>query len=227
MSTGAGALQWPIRPGLGTFERYLTVWVGLCFVAGIALGHLLPGVFVAIGKAEVAEVNLPVAVLIWVVIVPMLIKIDFAALRQVVAQCRWIGVTLFVNWAVKPFSIALLAWLFIGYWFSAFLPADQIDSYIAGLILLAAAPCTAMIFIWSDLCDGEPHFTLTHVALNDAIIVVALSAIVGVLLGLSAIAVPWTTCSRSASTSRFQSRSLRSSGARSSRAVVKLRSGAC
>ena len=176
-----------------TFERYLTLWVALCIIAGVALGHFLPGLFHAIGAAEIARVNLPVAVLIWLMIIPMLLKIDFAALGQVGRHWRGIGVTLFVNWAVKPFSMALLAWLFIGWLFRPYLPADQIDSYIAGLILLAAAPCTAMVFVWSNLIKGEPHFTLSQVALNDVIMVVAFAPIVALLLGLSAITVPWDT----------------------------------
>lgn len=178
---------------MSTFERYLTLWVALCIVAGIALGHLMPGVFHAIGAAEIARVNLPVAALIWLMIVPMLIKIDFAALGQVKEHWRGIGVTLFVNWAVKPFSMAALGWLFIGYLFRPYLPEDQIDSYIAGLIILAAAPCTAMVFVWSNLTKGEPHFTLSQVALNDTIMVFAFAPVVGLLLGLSAITVPWNT----------------------------------
>ena len=178
---------------MSTFERYLTLWVGLCIIAGIALGHFFPGFFHLIGSAEIAKVNLPVAGLIWLMIIPMLVKIDFAALAQVKEHWRGIGVTLFINWAVKPFSMALLAWLFIGWLFRAYLPADQINSYIAGLILLAAAPCTAMVFVWSNLSDGEPHFTLSQVALNDVIMVFAFAPIVGLLLGLSAITVPWET----------------------------------
>jgi ACR3 family arsenite transporter len=178
---------------MSTFERYLTLWVALCIVAGIALGHLLPGAFHAIGVAEIARVNLPVAALIWLMIVPMLIKIDFAALGRVKEHWRGIGVTLFINWAVKPFSMAALGWLFVGYLFRPYLPADQINSYIAGLILLAAAPCTAMVFVWSNLTRGEPHFTLSQVALNDTIMVFAFAPIVGLLLGLSAITVPWDT----------------------------------
>jgi ACR3 family arsenite transporter len=178
---------------MSTFERYLTLWVGLCIIAGIALGHFFPDLFHLIGSAEIAKVNLPVAVLIWLMIIPMLVKIDFAALAQVKEHWRGIGVTLFINWAVKPFSMALLAWLFIGWLFRAYLPADQINSYIAGLILLAAAPCTAMVFVWSNLSDGEPHFTLSQVALNDVIMVFAFAPIVGLLLGLSAITVPWET----------------------------------
>ena len=176
-----------------TFERYLTLWVALCIVVGIALGHLMPGVFHAIGGAEIAKVNIPVAVLIWLMIIPMLLKIDFAAMGGVGRHWRGIGVTLFINWAVKPFSMALLGWLFIGWLFRPYLPADQIDSYIAGLIILAAAPCTAMVFVWSNLTRGEPHFTLSQVALNDAVMVVAFAPIVGLLLGLSAITVPWGT----------------------------------
>ena len=165
----------------------------MCIVVGIALGHFLPGEFHAIGAMEIAKVNLPVAVLIWLMVIPMLLKIDFAALGEVGRHWRGIGVTLFINWAVKPFSMALLGWLFIGWLFRPYLPADQIDSYIAGLIILAAAPCTAMVFVWSNLTKGEPHFTLSQVALNDAIMVVAFAPIVGLLLGLSAITVPWGT----------------------------------
>lgn len=178
---------------MSTFERYLTLWVALCIVVGVALGHFMPGVFQAIGAAEIAKVNLPVAVLIWLMVIPMLLKIDFAALGEVGRHWRGIGVTLFINWAVKPFSMALLGWLFIGWLFRPLLPAGQIDSYIAGLIILAAAPCTAMVFVWSNLTRGEPHFTLSQVALNDAIMVVAFAPIVGLLLGLSAITVPWGT----------------------------------
>ena len=178
---------------MSTFERYLTLWVALCIVIGIALGHLMPPVFQAIGAAEIARVNLPVAALIWLMIVPMLIKIDFAALAHVKEHWRGIGVTLFINWAVKPFSMAALGWLFVGTLFRPYLPPEQINSYIAGLILLAAAPCTAMVFVWSNLTKGEPHFTLSQVALNDTIMVFAFAPIVGLLLGLSAIAVPWDT----------------------------------
>ena len=178
---------------MNVFERYLTLWVALCIVVGITLGHFFPGVFVVVASAEIAKVNLPVAILIWLMIIPMLIKIDFKALSQVMQHWRGISVTLFVNWAVKPFSMAALAWFFIGFVFQPYLPADQIDSYIAGLILLAAAPCTAMVFVWSNLSNGEPHFTLSQVALNDLIMVFAFAPIVGLLLGLSAIIVPWGT----------------------------------
>lgn len=178
---------------MSTFERYLTVWVALCIVVGVALGHVMPSVFQAVGSAEIAKVNLPVAVLIWLMVIPMLLRIDFAALGQVGRHWRGIGVTLFINWAVKPFSMAALGWIFIAWLFRPWLPADQIDSYIAGLIILAAAPCTAMVFVWSNLTKGEPHFTLSQVALNDAIMVIAFAPIVGLLLGLSAITVPWGT----------------------------------
>ena len=178
---------------MSLFERYLTLWVALCIVAGVVLGHLAPGAFHAIGAAEIAKVNLPVAALIWLMIIPMLIKIDFAALGEVRQHWRGIGVTLFINWAVKPFSMAALGAFFIGYLFRPYLPADQVSSYIAGLIILAAAPCTAMVFVWSNLTRGEPHFTLTQVALNDTIMVFAFAPIVGLLLGLSAISVPWNT----------------------------------
>jgi ACR3 family arsenite transporter len=179
--------------GIGFFERYLTVWVALCIVAGIVLGQVAPGFFRAVGALEVAQVNLPVGVLIWVMIIPMLLKIDFAALGQVKAHARGIGVTLFINWAVKPFSMALLGWIFIRNVFAPWLPPEQLDSYVAGLILLAAAPCTAMVFVWSQLCKGDPYFTLSQVALNDAIMVVAFAPIVALLLGLSSITVPWDT----------------------------------
>jgi ACR3 family arsenite transporter len=178
---------------MSVFERYLSVWVALCIVAGIALGQFLPGVFQAIGRMEVAQVNLPVGVLIWVMIIPMLVKVDFSALGEVRQHVKGIGVTLFVNWLVKPFSMAFLAWLFIRTLFAPLLPADQIDSYIAGLILLAAAPCTAMVFVWSRLTGGDPLFTLSQVALNDSIMVVAFAPLVAFLLGLSSIIVPWAT----------------------------------
>ncbi|MEC3767835.1 MULTISPECIES: ACR3 family arsenite efflux transporter [Cupriavidus] len=181
------------KPAIGFFERYLTVWVALCIVAGITLGQMLPEVFHAIGRMEYAQVNLPVGILIWVMIIPMLIKIDFSALGQVKSHWRGIGVTLFINWAVKPFSMALLGWIFVRHLFAPFLPADQLDSYVAGLILLAAAPCTAMVFVWSQLCKGDPYFTLSQVALNDAIMVVAFAPVVALLLGLSSITVPWDT----------------------------------
>ena len=178
---------------MSTFERFLTLWVALCIVAGVALGHFMPGAFHAIGAIEIARVNLPVAVLIWLMIIPMLVKIDFSALGEVRRHWRGIGVTLFINWAIKPFSMAALGWFFVGHLFRPWLPADQINSYIAGLILLAAAPCTAMVFVWSNLTKGEPHFTLSQVALNDTIMVFAFAPIVGLLLGLSAITVPWDT----------------------------------
>ena len=178
---------------MSVFERYLTVWVLLCIVVGITLGQLFPGPFQAIGRMEIAQVNLPVGLLIWVMIIPMLLKVDFGALHQVKQHWRGIGVTLFVNWAVKPFSMALLAWLFIRHVFAPYLPAGQADSYIAGLILLAAAPCTAMVFVWSRLTGGHPLFTLSQVALNDTIMVFAFAPIVALLLGLSSISVPWDT----------------------------------
>ncbi|BEP35059.1 ACR3 family arsenite efflux transporter [Variovorax sp. V59] len=192
-NTAAAVASSAPPPAIGFFERYLTVWVALCIVAGIALGQWLPGVFRGIASLEVARVNVPVGVLIWVMIIPMLLKIDFAALGQVKAHWRGIGVTLFINWAVKPFSMALLGWIFIRHVFAPLLPPSQLDSYIAGLILLAAAPCTAMVFVWSQLCRGDPYFTLSQVALNDAIMVVAFAPVVALLLGLSSITVPWDT----------------------------------
>ena len=182
-----------VAPALGFFERWLTVWVALCIVAGVALGQFFPAPVQALGHMEIAQVNLPVGLLIWVMIIPMLLKIDFGALHEVRRHWRGVGVTLFVNWAVKPFSMAFLAWLFIRHLFEPYLPAEQIDSYIAGLILLAAAPCTAMVFVWSNLCDGEPNFTLTQVAVNDAIMVVAFAPIVALLLGVASISIPRQT----------------------------------
>ncbi|MDD2991003.1 MAG: ACR3 family arsenite efflux transporter [Zoogloea sp.] len=178
---------------MSVFERYLSVWVFLCIVIGIAAGQLAPGLFQSIGRMEVAQVNLPVGLLIWVMIIPMLVKVDFGALHEVRQHARGIGVTLFVNWLVKPFSMAFLGWLFVRNLFAPMLPADQLDSYIAGLILLAAAPCTAMVFVWSRLSDGDPLFTLSQVALNDTIMVFAFAPLVAFLLGISAISVPWDT----------------------------------
>ena len=183
----------PVPAPMSVFERYLTVWVLLCIVVGIALGQMLPSVFQAIGRMEIAKVNLPVGLLIWVMVIPMLVKVDFSALGEVRKHARGIGVTLVVNWLVKPFSMAFLGWLFIRHWFAPYLPADQLDSYIAGLILLAAAPCTAMVFVWSRLTGGDPLFTLSQVALNDSIMVVAFAPLVAFLLGISAITVPWDT----------------------------------
>ncbi|MBC7636983.1 MAG: ACR3 family arsenite efflux transporter [Acetobacteraceae bacterium] len=178
---------------MGLFERYLTLWVAVCIVVGVTLGHAVPGVFHALGGATIADINLPVAILVWLMVIPMLLKIDPAALRHVGTHWRGIATTVGINWLVKPFSMALLGWLFIGYLFRPLLPAAQIDAYIAGLILLAAAPCTAMVFVWSNLVGGEPHFTLSQVALNDMIMVVAFAPLVALLLGLSSIAVPWDT----------------------------------
>ena len=181
------------RPAMSTFERYLSVWVALCIVVGIALGAAVPGVFAAIADAEIARVNLPVAVLVWLMIIPMLLKIDFGALGSVRQHWKGVGVTLFINWAVKPFSMAALGTFFIGWLFAPLLPAGEISSYIAGLIILAAAPCTAMVFVWSNLCEGEPNYTLSQVALNDLIMVFAFAPIVGLLLGVASITVPWDT----------------------------------
>ena len=178
---------------MSIFERYLSVWVALCIVVGIALGYALPGLFGLIAGAEIARVNLPVAVLIWLMIIPMLLKIDFGSLGRVREHWRGVGVTLFINWGVKPFSMALLGTYFIGHLFAPLLPADQISSYIAGLILLAAAPCTAMVFVWSNLCGGEPHYTLSQVALNDVLMVFLFAPLVGLLLGVASITVPWDT----------------------------------
>lgn len=181
------------KPVMGLFERYLTLWVLLCICAGIALGYALPGLTHVVASMEMAKVNLPVGVLIWVMIIPMLVKIDFSALAQVKSHARGIGVTLLINWAIKPFSMALLAWLFLRHAFAQWLDPGQVDSYVAGLILLAAAPCTAMVFVWSQLCKGDPYFTLSQVALNDAIMLAAFAPIVALLLGISSITVPWDT----------------------------------
>ena len=185
--------SWAAGAPMSVFERYLTLWVFACIVAGIVVGQVFPGLSQAVGRMEIARVNLPVGLLVWVMIIPMLVKVDFTALHEVRRHVRGIGVTLFVNWLVKPFSMALLAWLFIRHLFAPWLPAGQIDSYVAGLILLAAAPCTAMVFVWSRLSNGNPMFTLTQVALNDAIMVVAFAPLVGFLLGIAAITVPWDT----------------------------------
>jgi ACR3 family arsenite transporter len=181
------------KPVIGTFERNLTWWVLGCIVVGITLGKVFPGFFQSVGNLKIAEVNFPVAVLIWLMIIPMLLKIDFSAMKEVLTHSKGIGVTLFINWVVKPFSMALLAWIFIRHLFAGLLPVEQIDSYIAGLILLAAAPCTAMVFVWSGLCGGEPKFTLSQVAINDAIMLFAFAPLVALLLGLSSITVPWAT----------------------------------
>lgn len=178
---------------MSIFERYLTLWVGLCIVIGVSLGHVMPGTFAVIASLEIAQVNLPIAALIWLMIIPMLLKIDFSALGGVVEHVRGVGITLFINWAVKPFSMALLATFFIGHVFAPILPSDQIQSYVAGLILLAAAPCTAMVFVWSNLVGGEPHYTLGQVALNDILMVVLFAPLVGLLLGVASISVPWAT----------------------------------
>lgn len=178
---------------MNIFERYLSLWVALCIAAGITLGQLFPSLVEGIAQVEIAKVNLPVGLLIWVMIIPMLVKVDFSSIHQVKQHWRGISVTLFINWAVKPFSMALLGWIFIRVLFAPYLPADQLDSYIAGLILLAAAPCTAMVFVWSRLTNGDPLFTLSQVALNDVIMIFAFAPLVGLLLGLSSITVPWDT----------------------------------
>ena len=178
---------------MSIFERYLSIWVSLCILAGIGLGQLSPDLVRIIGGLEIANVNLPVGLLIWVMIIPMLVKVDFRALNEIRQHTRGIGVTLFVNWLVKPFSMAFLGWLFVRELFAPWLPADQLDSYIAGLILLAAAPCTAMVFVWSRLSHGDPLFTLSQVALNDAIMIIAFAPLVAFLLGISSITVPWVT----------------------------------
>lgn len=189
----SSAIEAPARPAMGLFERWLTLWVALCILAGVALGHVAPQAFAAIAAAEIARVNLVVAVLIWLMIVPMLLKIDFGALGSVRQHWKGVGVTLVVNWAIKPFSMALLGAIFLGWLFAPLLPEGEISSYIAGLILLAAAPCTAMVFVWSNLCDGDPTYTLSQVALNDVLMVFLFAPLVGLLLGVAAVTVPWAT----------------------------------
>ena len=194
MVVGTAAFHAPsAAKRMGRFERHLTWWVFGCIGVGIVLGHLLPSGFRAIGSLTIAQINLPMAVLIWLMIVPMMLKVDFGAMHEVRRHARGIWVTLFINWLVKPFSMALLGWIFVRHVFAAWLPGDQLDSYVAGLVLLAAAPCTAMVFVWSDLSDGDANFTLTQVALNDTIMLFAFAPIVALLLGLSSISVPWTT----------------------------------
>jgi ACR3 family arsenite transporter len=183
----------PAAAPISFFERYLSLWVALCIVTGIVLGQGWPALFQAIGRMEVARVNIPVGLLIWVMIIPMLVKVDFGALHEMRRHVKGIAVTLFVNWLVKPFSMAFLAWLFVRQLFAPWLPAEQLDSYVAGLILLAAAPCTAMVFVWSRLSNGDPLFTLSQVAVNDTIMIFAFAPLVGLLLGISAISVPWET----------------------------------
>ena len=175
------------------FEKYLTLWVFLCIVFGVLLGQLFPDLFQMIGSIQYAQINIPVGILIWVMIIPMLMKIDFKSIAEVKRHTKGIGVTLFVNWFVKPFSMWLLAYLFIRVLFADLLPQEQIDSYVAGLILLAAAPCTAMVFVWSRLTNGEPLFTLSQVALNDTIMIFAFAPLVAFLLNVSSITVPWNT----------------------------------
>ncbi|MBU6468407.1 MAG: ACR3 family arsenite efflux transporter [Betaproteobacteria bacterium] len=178
---------------MSIFERYLTIWVFLCIVVGISLGHFFPAPFHGLAALEIAQVNIPVGILIWIMVIPMLLRVDFRAVSAIKQHWRGIGITLFINWAIKPFSMALLGWIFIRHFFSHLLPSNQIDSYIAGLILLAAAPCTAMVFVWSRLVNGEPLFTLSQVALNDTIMIFAFAPLVALLLGISSITVPWDT----------------------------------
>ena len=178
---------------MSRFERYLSLWVALCMALGVGLGQLFPGAFAALGGMTVAQVNLPVGGLIWLMIIPMLMKVDFAALGAVRQHWRGFSITLLVNWAFKPFLMAGLGWLFIHGLFADWLPADQRDSYVAGLILLAAAPCTAMVFVWSRLVHGDANFTLTQIALNDAVMVVLFAPLVALLLGVTSVPVPWET----------------------------------
>lgn len=178
---------------MSVFERFLTLWVFFCIIVGVMLGEIAPAIFQQIAQLEIAHVNLPVGFLIWVMIIPMLVKVDFGALHEVRQHIKGIGVTLFVNWLVKPFSMAFLGWLFVRTLFAPMLPAEQLDSYIAGLILLAAAPCTAMVFVWSRLTNGDPLFTLSQVALNDVIMMFAFAPMVALLLGISSITIPWNT----------------------------------
>jgi ACR3 family arsenite transporter len=180
-------------PAMSNFERFLSLWVVACILIGVALGYAAPSVFATIAAAQIAHVNLIVALLIWLMIIPMLLKVDLKALGSVRQHWQGVCVTLFINWAIKPFSMALLGKLFLGWLFRPFLSPAEVSSYIAGLILLAAAPCTAMVFVWSNLCEGDPTFTLSQVALNDIIMVFAFAPIVALLLGVASVIVPWNT----------------------------------
>lgn len=179
--------------GLGTFERLLPLWVGLAIIAGLILGSLVPGVFQALASLEVASVNLPVAVLIWAMVYPMMVGVDFSALKQIGDRPKGIVITLVVNWLIKPFTMAALGVLFFEYVFAGLIPADDAQAYLAGVILLGAAPCTAMVFVWSNLTRGDATYTLVQVSLNDVVMVFAFAPIVAFLLGVSDITVPWDT----------------------------------
>jgi len=178
---------------MGAFEKYLSVWVGLCILAGIGLGLLVPGAFEALAALEYANVNFAVAILIWAMVWPMMIGVDFSAMARVGEKPKGLFITLVVNWLIKPFTMAALGVLFFRYVFADFIPPADAEGYIAGLILLGAAPCTAMVFVWSQLTKGDPNYTLVQVSVNDAIMVVAFAPIVAFLLGVTDIAVPWET----------------------------------
>jgi ACR3 family arsenite transporter len=175
------------------FERTLTLWVGLAIVAGVALGTALPGLFALFARAEIAHVNLVVALLIWVMIFPMMVQIDFSSLRDVGARPKGLALTLAINWLIKPFTMAALGWLFFRVIFAGLVDARTAGEYIAGMILLGTAPCTAMVFVWSQLTKGDPNYTLVQVSVNDVIMVFAFAPIAAVLLGVSKVAVPWST----------------------------------
>lgn len=178
---------------MGLFERYLSVWVGLCIVAGVLLGNLVPGAFQAIAQIEYAHVNLVVAVLIWVMIYPMMVQIDFSAVKDVGKKPKGLVLTLIVNWLIKPFTMAALGWLFFKVLFAGWVDPQSATEYIAGMILLGVAPCTAMVFVWSQLTDGDPNYTLVQVSVNDIIMVFAFAPLAALLLGVTDIAVPWET----------------------------------
>lgn len=179
--------------GMSFFDRYLTLWVAICIVAGITLGKLLPIVPETLGKYEYANVSIPIAILIWIMIFPMMLKIDFASIVDAVKMPKGLTVTLVVNWLIKPFTMFGISWLFFYIIFKAFIPEDLAKEYLAGAVLLGAAPCTAMVFVWSHLCKGNPAYTLVQVAINDLIILVAFIPIVTLLLGITGIAIPWNT----------------------------------
>ncbi len=179
--------------GIGTFEKWLSVWVGLCILAGVLLGNLIPGLFGILAKAEYASVNLIVAVLIWAMVYPMMVNVDFASLKRIGDRPKGLVVTIVVNWLIKPFTMAALGVLFFEQIFAGFIPAADAQHYIAGLILLGAAPCTAMVFVWSQMTKGDATYTLVQVSVNDVIMVFAFAPIVAFLLGVTDIVVPWTT----------------------------------
>lgn len=178
---------------MGIFERYLTVWVGLCIIAGVVLGNLVPGLFQWFASLEIAHVNIPVALFIWVMIYPMMIQVDFSSIKDIGKKPKGLVLTLVINWLIKPFSMALLGWLFFRVLFADWVDPQTATEYIAGMILLGVAPCTAMVFVWSQLVKGDANYTLVQVSVNDLIMIVAFAPIAAFLLGVSEVTVPWDT----------------------------------